>query len=71
MGHCEENAHQEACEECVCEPYGAPALVGMAALGAITSVGLYVLYHNLADDTRKAIREGLVTGLKSVLQPKS
>lgn len=46
-------------------PYTFEKLFGVAFLGALSGVLIYYVYNQLSDDARKAVKEAVVTGVKS------
>lgn len=50
-----------------CEAFSLDKLFGVATLGAVASVFIYWVYQNTGEDTKKSIREGLLTGFKAAV----
>lgn len=49
-------------------PFTADKIFGVALLGAISGVLLYYIYHQLGDDTKSAVKEAMVSGLKAQMR---
>jgi hypothetical protein len=45
-------------------PYTIEKLFGVAFLGALSGVLIYYIYNQLGEDTRKAVKEAVITGVK-------
>lgn len=52
-------------EEHGSDPFSPERLVGVAVLGAVSSLLLYYLFNQLDPDRRESIKEGMMSTLKS------
>ena len=46
-------------------PYTADKLFGVAILGALAGVLVYYVYNQMGDDTKRVVRDAVVTGVKA------
>ena len=51
-------------------PFTFEKVLGVALLGAISGVLIYYVYNHLGEDTRKAVKEAVVSGVKSQMKMK-
>lgn len=49
-------------------PYSLEKVLGVAVAGAVLSLALYSLYHQLSEESRESIRETLLQGFKAALR---
>ena len=48
-------------------PFTFEKLFGVSLLGAVTGVFLYYVYHQLSEDTKKVVKESIISSIKSQL----
>lgn len=58
-------AEEHRKEEGKNESFGIEKVLGVATLGAFASVAFYCLYQSVGEETKQAIREGLISGIKA------
>lgn len=47
------------------DPYSPEKLFGVAILGAVTGLFAYYLYYHLSDETKKVVKDAVMTGVKA------
>lgn len=49
------------------DPFSVEKIFGIATLGAVASLGLYFLYHNLSEENKQTVKDSLVSGFRAAI----